>query len=91
MDGMLLRDYNVRMTEPIRLVKRVAEMLPCSRHQADLYIEGGFVTVDGNVIDQLQFRVTDETVVLRPNAKLDPPEPVLSPLPRRQVFHKARK
>ena len=63
------------MTEPIRLAKRVAEMLPCSRREAELYIESGFVTVDGNVVDQPQFRVSTETVALRPNAKLDPPEP----------------
>jgi 23S rRNA pseudouridine2604 synthase len=35
------------MTEPVRLAKRLAEMLACSRREAEQYIEGGWVTVDG--------------------------------------------
>jgi len=48
------------MTEPVRLSKRVAAMVPCSRREAEQYIEGGWVRVDGNVIDEPQFRVADE-------------------------------
>ena len=29
------------MSEPVRLAKRVAALLPCSRREAELYIEGG--------------------------------------------------
>jgi len=29
------------MTEAIRLAKRLAAMIPCSRSQAEQYIEGG--------------------------------------------------
>ncbi|MDB5871223.1 MAG: RNA-binding protein [Ramlibacter sp.] len=45
------------MAEPIRLAKRVAAMLPCSRREAEQYIEGGWVRVDGQVIEEPQFRV----------------------------------
>lgn len=63
------------MTEPVRLAKRLAEMLPCSRREAEIYIEGGWVTVDGRVVEEPQFRVADELVALLPGAKLDDPEP----------------
>ena len=39
-------------TEPVRLAKRVAELMGCSRSEAERYIEGGWVTVNGTVIDQ---------------------------------------
>ncbi|MEZ0309392.1 MAG: S4 domain-containing protein, partial [Ramlibacter sp.] len=51
------------MAEPVRLAKRVAAMLPCSRREAEQYIEGGFVRVDGQVVDQPQARVADAQVV----------------------------
>ena len=35
------------MSEPIRLAKRLAALVPCSRREAELYIAGGWVTVDG--------------------------------------------
>jgi 23S rRNA pseudouridine2604 synthase len=47
------------MSEPVRLSKRVAAMLPCSRREAELYIEGGWVRVDGQVIEEPQYRVFD--------------------------------
>ena len=34
-----------------RLAKRVAQLLGCSRSEAEQYIEGGFVRVDG-VVDR---------------------------------------
>lgn len=58
------------MTEPIRLSKRVAEMLPCSRSEAEQYIEGGWVTVDGAVVEEPQFRVSDQNVALSKDASL---------------------
>ncbi|MCQ4323376.1 RNA-binding protein [Stutzerimonas stutzeri] len=39
------------MTDPVRLSKRLAEQLGCSRREAELYIEGGWVTVDGQVVE----------------------------------------
>lgn len=45
------------MSEPVRLSKRLIEQLGCSRREAELYIEGGWVTVDGVVVEQPQFKV----------------------------------
>lgn len=64
------------MTEPVRLSKRVAELAGCSRRDAELYIEGGWVQVDGRMVDEPFFRVRDETVVLHPDAIAQPAEPV---------------
>ena len=36
------------MTEPVRLAKHVAALVPCSRREAEQYIEGGWVRVDGH-------------------------------------------
>lgn len=58
------------MTEPVRLAKRLAEMLGCSRREAEQYIEGGFVSVDGTVVEEPQFRVQDQAIVLSPDASL---------------------
>jgi 23S rRNA pseudouridine2604 synthase len=58
------------MTEPVRLAKRLAEMLACSRREAEQYIEGGFVTVDGVVVEEPQFRVGNQSIVLSPDASL---------------------
>jgi len=64
------------MTEPVRLAKRLAEMVSCSRREAELYIEGGWVTVDGKVVREPQFRVSQQTIELHPDAKLAPVEAV---------------
>lgn len=65
------------MTDPIRLSKRVAAQLPCSRREAELYIEGGWVSVDGVVIEAPQHPVTpDQVVMLLPGARAEPVEPV---------------
>jgi 23S rRNA pseudouridine2604 synthase len=64
------------MTEPIRLAKRVAELRACSRREAELYIAGGFVRVDGAVIEEPQFRVQDQKIEVSPDASLLGVEPV---------------
>lgn len=65
------------MSEPIRLAKRVAAMVPCSRREAEQYIEGGWVRVDGAVVEEPQARVTDEQrVELDPKASAANSEPV---------------
>ncbi|MFZ6049974.1 rRNA pseudouridine synthase [Pseudomonas sp. CR3202] len=56
------------MTDPIRLSKRVIELTGCSRREAELYIEGGWVTVDGEVVEQPQFKVEEQAVALLPGA-----------------------
>jgi 23S rRNA pseudouridine2604 synthase len=58
------------MTEPVRLAKHLAHMLNCSRREAEQYIEGGWVRVDGVVVEEPQHRVLDQKVELDPNASL---------------------
>lgn len=55
-----------------RLAKRVAAQAGCSRSEAERYIAGGFVTVDGRVVEEPAFRVRGETVRLAPGATLAP-------------------
>ena len=64
------------MTEPIRLAKRLAEMLPCSRSEAEQYIEGGWVTVDGVVVEEPQFRVLHQRIKVSKDASLLAPTSV---------------
>lgn len=64
------------MSEPIRLSKRVIELTGCSRREAELFIEGGWVTVDGVVVDQPQFKVDQQAVALLPGAVAEPLMPV---------------
>lgn len=64
------------MNEPVRLSKRVAAQVPCSRSEAEQYIEGGWVRVDGRVVEEPHFRVTHEKVELDANATLQAPTPV---------------
>jgi 23S rRNA pseudouridine2604 synthase len=64
------------MTEPVRLSKRVAALVPCSRREAEQYIEGGWVRVDGKVVEEPQFRVANERVELDPRATPAALEPV---------------
>ena len=63
------------MPDSIRLSKRVAELARCSRADADHYIEGGWVRVDGKVIESPQHMVAGEQVELDPDARLEAPEP----------------
>jgi 23S rRNA pseudouridine2604 synthase len=56
--------------EPVRLAKRLAAMLPCSRSQAEQYIEGGWVRVNGQVVEEPHFRVLHEKIELDPEANL---------------------
>lgn len=41
----------------VRLAKRLAEQHPCSRREAELYIEGGYVSVDGVLVEDAGARV----------------------------------
>lgn len=65
------------MTDSIRLAKQLAIMVPCSRSEAEKYIEAGFVTVDGQVVEEPGFRVqAEQRVELMPDAKLSATEAV---------------
>jgi 23S rRNA pseudouridine2604 synthase len=69
--------------DAIRLAKRVAEAVPCSRGEAERYIAGGWVTVDGAVVEDPATRVSPaQAVALLPGA-----EPV-EPLPVTILLHK---
>jgi 23S rRNA pseudouridine2604 synthase len=65
------------MTESIRLAKQVADQMICSRREAEIYIEGGWVQVDGEVVEEAGYRVAPEQrVILLPQATLTPAVPV---------------
>jgi 23S rRNA pseudouridine2604 synthase len=64
------------MTESVRLAKRLVELVSCSRREAELYIAGGWVMVDGIVVEEPQFMVSAQRVELHPEANLTPIEPV---------------
>ena len=71
------------MTDSIRLAKRLASQISCSRSEAENYIEGGFVTVDGLVVEEPGFRVQpDQRIELMAEAKLVTAEAVTI------LFHK---
>ena len=54
--------YTARMSEPIRLARRVAELTGCTRAEAEAYIRNGWVSVDGAMVETPQLRITDEVV-----------------------------
>lgn len=53
-----------------RLSKRVMQLKGCSRHEAEQYIEGGWVQVDGQVVESPMARVIQQTVTIDPQASL---------------------
>jgi 23S rRNA pseudouridine2604 synthase len=53
-----------------RLSKRVAFVMRCSRREAEQYIEGGWVKVDGRVVEEPMARVAEQAVVVDPHASL---------------------
>jgi 23S rRNA pseudouridine2604 synthase len=60
-----------------RLAKRLAAQANCSRSQAEQYIEGGWVRVDGQVIEAAGARVlVHQTIELDKNARLEALEEV---------------
>ena len=59
------------MSDSLRLAKRVPDLVSCSRSESAKYIENGFVTVDGLVVEEPGFRVQQyQKIELLPNAKL---------------------
>jgi 23S rRNA pseudouridine2604 synthase len=75
------------MTEPIRLAKRVAELRACSRREAEQIIAGGWVRVDGMVVEESHFRVTDQHVEIAPQADPSQTEPVTLLLHKPSGYH----
>jgi 23S rRNA pseudouridine2604 synthase len=63
--------------DTVRLSRRVAESVPCSRREAELYIEGGWVSVEGVVVEEAGARVAPaQSVVLSPDATAEESAPV---------------
>lgn len=63
------------MSDPVRLAKRVADLARCSRIEAEQYIKGGWVCVDGRVVEDPAHPVSDEVIALDPAAQLEAIEP----------------
>lgn len=73
------------MSDPqtVRLAKRVAQDTGCSRNEAQQYIEGGWVLVDGQVCEEPGMRVAPESrVALAAGARAEAAPPVTL------LFHK---
>jgi 23S rRNA pseudouridine2604 synthase len=75
------------MTEPVRLAHRVAELVGCTRADAEQYIQNGWVSVDGRVVEAPQHPVSDEQVTLADDARLEPVEPATILLHKPAGFH----
>jgi len=75
------------MTDPVRLAKRVAELRGCSRREAEQFISGGWVRVDGIVVEEPQFRVSDQHIEIDPQADLAQAEPVTLLLHKPAGYH----
>ncbi len=60
----------VAESEGERLSKRVMALKACSRTEAEQYIEGGWVMVNGVVVEDPPFRVLHQTVSIAPDATL---------------------
>ena len=63
------------MSDPVRLAKRVADLAHCSRLQAEQYIKGGWVSVDGRTVEDPAHPVLAEAVEIDPAAQADTVEP----------------
>ncbi|HSW17155.1 MAG TPA: RNA pseudouridine synthase [Ramlibacter sp.] len=68
--------------EAVRLSKRVAALVPCSRSEAERYIEGGWVRVDDKVVDMPQARVSEAQAVT-----LDKGASLLALMPITLLYH----
>ena len=69
------RPRTVDRTKPVvdegeRLSKKVMQLKGCSRSEAERYIEGGWVMVNGVVVEDPPFRVQQQTVSISPDATL---------------------
>jgi len=60
------------MSDSLRLSKRLSSQINCSRGEAIKYIESGYVTVDGAVIEEPGYHVdAEQQIMLLPNAKIE--------------------
>jgi 23S rRNA pseudouridine2604 synthase len=63
------------MSDTVRLSRYVADLVRCSRTEAEQYIKGGWVQVDGRVVEDPAHPVSNEAVALDPAAQLEAVEP----------------
>lgn len=63
------------MSDPVRLARRVAELARCSRADAEQYVQGGWVKVDGEVVEEPNRMVSGEAVEIDTAAELQASEP----------------
>lgn len=63
------------MSAGTRLDKKIAELHGCSRADARKLVEGGWVKVDGQVVEANQTLITTQVLDIDPQATLDSPEP----------------
>lgn len=61
--------------DPVRLSKLVSEQHRCSRAEAEQYIRGGWVKVDGVVVEEPQTPIIAQSVEVDPDARLEVTEP----------------
>lgn len=60
-----------------RLAKQVAHQMSCSRAEAEQYIEGAWVKVDGQTVETPQYRVqAHQTITIDPQARLEDLQPI---------------
>jgi 23S rRNA pseudouridine2604 synthase len=59
----------VKSSEGVRLSKRVADLLKCSRSEAEQVIVGGWVKVNEQVVDEPAHRVRDEKIEVHSTAQ----------------------
>ena len=64
------------INEPVRLAKHLSDLLSCSRRDAEQYIAGGWVSVDGKVVEQPNFMIQGQQVTLHEKANLKPNAPI---------------
>lgn len=64
------------INEPVRLAKHLSDLLSCSRRDAEQYIAGGWVSVDGKVVEQPNFMIQGQQVTLHEKANLKPIAPI---------------
>ena len=69
-------DPSASPPDAMRLNKHVAAMVPCSRRDAELYIDGGWVTVDGEIVREPEFAVQAHQVALRAGATAEAAVPM---------------
>src|SRR5690606_29551495 len=73
--GQAVRPGVTPGVEPVRLAKRLIALTRCSRADAEQYIKGGWVTVDGEPAEDPAHPVTTQTGVPDPAARQEASEP----------------